>query len=558
MQLAIRFPPMPRSRTLLSITASLIAAIACQPAKRPCTGCGTAVVAAVGEPSSILPPLVYETVGRDIGDLIFERLADLEAGGSPVDTGAFVPRLASRWERLDSLTWRFHLRRDARWQDGRPVTAEDVRFSFDAFADSVLDAPARLSLFDRIQVQVEDARTVIVRFAEPSPEQLYDATFHVRIIPAHIWSGVPRESWSADTSAERIVGSGRYRLRRWKRGQHLVLEADTTGSRQPHIGRLVWRFTGNPDAALNLVLSGDADLLETLGSPQNARRFEGDTLFELRSYPAAFYGFLAFRIADNKGRAHPLFGNRDLRRALSSGVDRATVAKALFGEASEAPNGPMSQLLWINDRKVAVLPFDTAAASRLLDEKGWRQDPSGSRMRSGQPLAFDILVPSSSGMRKQAALMLQESWRRLGARVSVTAVDFPVFQERISKGQFDTYIGAYLDQPSARGLAEGWTRAGWAGTNYGRYGNPVFDSLLDRAARQSDPAGAKALYRVALDTLNADAPALFLYAPSTVAAVRRTFGRVRINPYSWISEIPDWIVTSPAQILTAKTPPKSP
>jgi peptide/nickel transport system substrate-binding protein len=548
---------MPRSRTLLSIAASLIAVIACQPAKRLCAGCGTAVVAAIGEPSSILPPLVYETVGRDIGDLIFERLADLEAGGSPVDTGAFVPRLAARWERLDSLTWRFHLRRDARWQDGRPVTAEDVRFSFDAFADSVLDSPARLSLVNRLQVQVQDSRTVIVRFTEPSPEQLYDASFHVRIIPAHIWSRVPRESWAADTNSGRIVGSGPYRLRRWKRGQHLVLEADTTAARRPQIGRLVWRFTGNPEAALNLVLSGDADLLETVGGPQNASRFVGDTLFNLRSYPAAMYGFLAFRVADHQGRAHPLFGNRDLRRALSYGVNRTTVAKALFGEATEAPNGPMSQLLWINDRNVSVLPFDTAAASRLLDDSGWRRSASGVRMRSGRPLAFDILVPSSSGMRRQAAVMLQETWRRLGARVTVTAVDFPVFQERLGKGQFDTYIGAYLDQPSARGLTDGWTRAGWAGTNYGRYANPVFDSLLDRAGRQSDPDAARTVYRIALDTLNADAPALFLYAPSTVAAVRRTFGRVRINPYSWISEIPDWIVTSPAQVLTTRIPPNS-
>jgi len=542
-----------RSHTMISFAASLLLLLACERAKAPCTGCGTAVVASVGEPSSIFPPLVYETVGRDIGDLIFERLADLEAGGSPVDTGAFIPRLASRWERLDSLTWRFHLRRDARWQDGRPVTAQDVRFSFDAFADSVLDAPARLSLVDRIQVQVEDARTVIVRFAEPSPEQLYDATFHVRIIPAHVWSGVPRASWVADTNAERIIGSGPYRLRRWKRGQHLVLEADTTGVRRPHIGRLVWRFTGNPDAALNLVLSGEADLLETVGSLQNARRFDGDTLFELRSYPAAMYGFLAFRVADHQGRAHPLFGNRDLRRALSYGVDRTTVAKALFGDATEAPHGPMSQLLWINDRRVAVLPFDTAAASRLLDDSGWRRVASGLRTRSGQPLAFDILVPSSSGVRKQAAAMLQESWRRLGAKVSVTTVDFPVFQERIASGNFETYIGAYLDQPSARGLADGWTRAGWGGANYGRYANPAFDSLLEKAARTPEPQAAKALYRAALDTLNADAPALFLYAPSTVAAIRRTFGRVRINPYSWMSEVPDWVVTQGAQVLTSRS-----
>jgi len=74
--------------------AVLLALLGCRPSAARCAECGgTAVVAAIGEPNSILPPLVYETVGRDIGDLIFERLADLKAGGSPVDTEAFVPRL---------------------------------------------------------------------------------------------------------------------------------------------------------------------------------------------------------------------------------------------------------------------------------------------------------------------------------------------------------------------------------------------------------------------------------------------------------------------------------
>ena len=146
--------------------------------------------------------------------------------------------------------------------------------------------------------------------------------------------------------------------------------------------------------------------------------------------------------------------------------------------------------------------------------------------------------------------MLQEAWRSLGAKVSVTSVDFPVFQERLGRGQFDSYIGAYLDQPSARGLGDGWTRRGWSATNFGRYENPAFDSLLARAERISDPEVARSVYREALDTLNADAPAIFLYAPSSVAAVRRTLQGVRLNPYSWISEIPDWRLVRPKEVLT--------
>ena len=118
---------------LLIVGTSVLATVSCSRESPPCEKCGTVVIAAVVEPTALLPPLVTETVGRDIGDQVFERLADLAPGGAPIDSTAYQPRLASRWERLDSVTWRFHLRPNARWQDGRSVTPEDVRFSFEAF-----------------------------------------------------------------------------------------------------------------------------------------------------------------------------------------------------------------------------------------------------------------------------------------------------------------------------------------------------------------------------------------------------------------------------------------
>ena len=74
-------------------------------------------------------------------------------------------------------------------------------------------------------------------------------------------------------------------------------------------------------------------------------------------------------------------------------------------------------------------------------------------MKDGRRLAFEILVPSSSPSRRQAAVAMQEMWRQVDADAEVTAVEFPVFQERLARGDFDVFIGAYLDEPSARGLA---------------------------------------------------------------------------------------------------------
>ncbi|MGH7498365.1 MAG: peptide ABC transporter substrate-binding protein, partial [Gemmatimonadales bacterium] len=445
------------------------------------------------------------------------------------------------WERVDSLTWRFHLRPGARWQDGRPVTSEDVRFSFDAFTDSVIDSPARPYLEGRVSVVPEDSTTFLVRFAAPSPEQLYDATYHVRVVPKHLWSGVPRRSWSGDTTVARLVGSGPYRVAGWRRGQFVTLEADTSGGRAPSIRRAIWRFVPDVDAALNLVMSHEADLLETVGSAERALRAADDSALRLVPYAAAVYGFLGFKILGQGDRPHPVLSDRATRRALAGIIDRQTLARALFGDKAKAPPGPMSQLLWIWDDSITTIPFDTAHAAAALETAGWHRAPGGGvRHRGGKPLAFDILVPSSSTGRRQLALQMQEMWRRAGAEVTVTAVDFPVFQQRLARGRFDTYVGAWLDEPSPRGLSDQWTRGGWAGLNYGHYSNPHFDSLFARAGRAPNVATARRLYREAMDTLNDDAPAIFLYAPANIAVVSRRIEGLDINPYSWASGLPAW------------------
>ena len=496
--------------------------------------------------------MAFETVARDIGDQVFERLAELPAGRAPLDSSAYLPRLASHWERIDSLTWRFHLRPGARWHDGQPVTAGDVVFSFEAFVRPALETTAGEQLRGRLRAEAQDSATVLIHFTTFYPEQLFDATWHVRVLPAHIWTTIPDSTWGADTTLGHLVGSGPYRVSSWIRGQSLTLEADPGFRPQPAIRRAIWRFAEDPDAALNLILSHEADLMEAVGSVERVQRVERDTLFEARRYPSAVYGFLGYQLsavgregatgqstARGRGRLSPL-SDRAVRRALNMSVDRARIARAVFGPDTKAPPGPMSQLLWLWDDSIATLPFDSAVAARELDSAGWRRDAGGQRRKSGKMLGFDILVPTTSLTRKAVAQVLQESWRGIGATVTVTAVDFPVFQQRLGKGEFDSYVAAYLDEPSPRSLGDQWSRSGWDALNYGRYANPQFDRLLQEVMDATTPEAARLAWREAMDTLNADAPALFLYAPTNVAAVARRLQGVAIDPYSWLSGLRDW------------------
>jgi ABC-type transport system substrate-binding protein len=135
---------------------------------------------------------------------------------------------------------------------------------------------------------------------------------------------------------------------------------------------------------------------------------------------------------------------------------------------------------------------------------------------------------------------LQESWRKLGADVSVDLVDFPIFQQRLTEGKFDVYLGAYLDEPSPRGLVDQWTRAGWGALNYGRYANPVVDLLMHEALSASALPIARTRWHDVLDSMNVDAPAVFLYTPEQSAITSRRITGVTIDPWSWLEGVERW------------------
>ncbi|MEE8062276.1 MAG: ABC transporter substrate-binding protein [Gemmatimonadales bacterium] len=505
--------------------------------ERNCDGdCDTLVIVAVGEPSSLLPPLVYETVGRDISDRIFERLADLPADGSPLDPEAYTPALAERWERIDDRRWRFHLRHNVTWHDGAPFTAEDVRFSFEAFSDPTIDALALSSVQD-LAVTVIDDHTVDILFPTAGPEQLYQATYHVRILPSHLWVGSDRSAWATDTATSLIVGTGPYRLVSWDRPSTVRLEASGMNGHQPSITNLVWSLHDAPDPAVNLVLSHEADVIERVPPPL-VGRVEADSALEAIRYPSAVYGFLGFNL-DGSGAARSTLRSRTVRRALAMALDRPALAQATIGPGTAVPLGPMSRLLWINDIAISQLPFDTIRVSQELMEGGWQMS-NGAWQRRGRTLKFDILVPSTSQSRQLLAEALQESWRRSGIETTITAVDFPVFIERLQAGRFDSYIWATLDEPSTSTLAGPWVRDGWDAGNFGHYHNPVFDSLVSVVGTVFDADRAKALWVEALSILNDDAPAIFLFTPVNVAAVNSRLSEVTINPYSWLEDVSTW------------------
>jgi peptide/nickel transport system substrate-binding protein len=501
----------------------------------------------VGADADVLfPPTVQGDVANAVVDLLFLKLAEIGAELNTLGDAGFEPRLARSWTFEDSLTIRFELDPRARWHDGRPITATDVEFTFEIYRDTLVNSPQR-PLLDRIAtVRALDSFSLVFRFDRFYPEQFYDAVHHMRILPRHWLDTIPRRELAAHTSARNPVGSGPYRLVRWKRGESIELVGDSSFFLgRPGLRRIIWQVVPDPGVGVIRLVAGEADVINFIGTPENLARVRQAPHLRTISYESNQYAYIGFNLRDpaRPAEPHPLFADRELRRALSLGVDRGAVVKAVLGELGTVLQGPLTPFIWIWSDTLEALPFDSSAARRTLDRLGWiDRDRDGVRERAGKQLAFELLVPTTSQLRRRASVIVQEQLRRLGVALSINELDWSTFLSRASRGQFDAIFGAWALDPSPRQLRQYWGSPGIGGFNYQKYYNPEFDQLVESASAAVERARALALWHRAIEVINQDAPAIWVYAPLPMAAIHRRFENVTIRSDQWAATLWAWRV----------------
>jgi peptide/nickel transport system substrate-binding protein len=503
----------------------------------------SSIVIVTGQQATMPVPTLMEgpqntLANYEIADHLFLRLAGVGPGLITAGDRGFVPLLARSWTRRDSLTLAFELDPRARWHDGAPVTARDVTFTFGRARDRTI-APRLANATRRIaSAEAEGAHRVVFRFTEVYAEQLYDATFHVAILPAHLLADLPptTKAWSAFAASP--VGSGPYRWIRREEGQFIELAANPDFFLgRPGIERVIVRVAASSDARLNLLLAGEADAMDNIPPPTtNLARVEAARDVRLVPVPSNNLGYLLFnqRAPGHRDRPHPILADRDVRRALILALDRDLLVRAVLGQYGYVPFGPVSAQLWIRHGAPSHSRQDQSTARRLLAGRGWvDRDGDGIREnRNGVPLSLRLLVSTSSLTRTQMAAIIQEQLRQVGVRVDLARVEVAVWIERRSAGDFDIDFSAATQDPSPSGLVFSWSCDGPG--NVAGYCDPGADSLLQRAI--ASPKADRRLWHSFLRRVEESAPAAFLYTQSFAYGVNRRFRDVTIRPESsWIA-----------------------
>jgi peptide/nickel transport system substrate-binding protein len=508
---------------------------------------GTIVLSSAADADVLVPPLTMTLQGKQVVDQIFDNLADIGPALNTVGDAGFTPRLSDRWNWApDSMSVSFHINPLARWHDGVPVSAEDVRYTFKLVKDTSLASPLASNLDNVDSVSVMDSLTARVWFHQRTPDAFFKAASPVAILPSHLLKTTSPAKLRESAFARAPVGSGRFRFAAWDRGSRIVIQADSTNyRRRPNPDRVVWLVSPDYPAAALRFLGGSADFLDDVKPELVSQvRAKGGQIFV--SPGSLDYGYVAFNLRNGTNSGpHPVFGDRGTRRALVMAVDRAALVRSVFDTLGLVAHGPATRILATSDTTIGI-PYDPEGASRTLDSLGWRRGPDGVRVRGKTALAFGLMVPSSSAIRMKIAVVLQEQWRKAGAKVRIEPLELNTFGSHMDSRKFESLLNAWHIDPTPSSVKEEWAsseiRKG--GYNATSYRNPTFDAVIDSAVTEMNPERSAALYRRAYRLLTDDAPAMWLYELRHAQGVSKRIRPSGMRADAWWTNLADWSVVA--------------
>jgi peptide/nickel transport system substrate-binding protein len=450
----------------------------------------------------------------------------------------FAPGLAERYEwSADRRQLTFHLRPGALWSDGHPITAEDVRWTWQAQTNADVAWDYAYSKESITDVEVVDAQTARFHFARSYFSQLTDANEGV-ILPRHAWSQLPFARWrdSGDWFREHLVVSGPFTLERWSPQQEIVFQRNPRyfEPSQPLLDRVVFRII--PDLANQIaqLLAGSLDYVEQVPAA-DAERLSAASGTALLEFFSRQYTYVQWNTA------RPLFADPEVRRALALGTNRQALVDAIWHGHASVGCSPLISSVWAHDDTLEPWPYDPAEASRVLAARGWADaDGDGILERGGRPFAFELITNAGNPAKADATVMLQEQWRRIGVAVTPRIIEFNSLVERQTRHEFDASIMSWgidtsLDISYAfhsRSIADAY--------NYGSYRNAEVDALLDRLRDLGDPALAQPLFARVEAILHQEQPGLFLWEPKRLDARSQRLQGARPNALSSFFNIREW------------------
>jgi len=479
------------------------------------------------------PTIVNTHLAQGTKDFIAARCCleplltvDGEGKFSPV-LAAEVPSKENGGLGADGKTVTYKLKRDLKWADGQPFTAEDVVFTFEFIANKETASTSVASYLPVDKVEAVDPLTVKLTFKEPTPGWYlpFVGSYGV-IVPKHaLKDSVGANARNAPFNLKSF-GTGPYMVEDFKPGDLVVYKVNPNyrEPNKPFFDRIELKGGGDATSAARAVFqTGEFDYAWNLQVEwpvlqEIAQGGKGD----LVTAPGSGVEQIYFNFTDpntevdgersHASTKHPFLTDPKVREALALGVDRDTIAKQLYGETGEAtPNILTTPTSFAS--KNTKYEFNVDKANKILDDAGYKRGPDGIRA-TPQGMRMKVLyVTSINSLRQKEQALVKDGWQKIGIETELKSVeagvyfstaptnpdtfghfysDVQMFTNNFASPFPANYMKTFYSGDPSRDFAQ--KSNNWAGDNFMKWSDPEFNRLYDQALRELDPEKNRQLW----------------------------------------------------------------
>ena len=501
------------------VALGVLGLLACGRREPPAPAPATISRHLLGDPPTLDPIVIIEEESLRVTGMMFRPLLGIDKDLR------LAPALAKSWNvSEDGLVYEFHLDPSYTWEDGKPVTSDDVRFTVERIHNPKMNAANWSWGFEDLAgIETPDAATVRVRFQKPYSERIL--AFSVPIVSAAAYA----KAKPGDLDRH-PVGSGPYKLASWESNRtiRLTRRPDAPADRYP-FSEVVFRVIPDDNTRFQAGARGELDEFKISRDQRKTAESTPDFLARNRvvKVPQPIGVVIVWNIRN------PFLSDVRVRRALAHAWPREEVARQLYPpDGAALVSGPYPPGVAANAPDVKPVSYDPAESARLLDAAGWRTGAGGKRSRGGKPAKIDLVYRAQARVEINLAEILRSAFEKVGVELVPVPLDPAIYAERGQEGNFDGYLTGRFFVPPNFDPFPYWDSSQWApaGQNMGFYRNPEADRVMEAAHNEMAEDKRIELYRQVHRILAEDQPADFLWGADQYWGLSKRLADVELSP----------------------------
>jgi peptide/nickel transport system substrate-binding protein len=481
----------------------------------------------VGQPQFINPILAAgSSVDSDLTRIVYAQLLKFDANETLApDLALSLPEISE-----DQKTFTLRLKPDLKWQDGKPLTADDVIFTIQSIQNSEYESALRANWI-RIKIEKIDDLTITFQLNEVSSSFINN--FALGILPKHLWENLTPRNFRLSDQNLKAIGSGPFQIETIRKTADGTIKSATLKANplyhegRPYLNRITIKFYNDYESLLTAYQGREIQAVGLVPFDKSAF-LTAHNQSQVRSLNLPQYQAVFLNVARN-----PILAEKAVRQALWLVTDREQIIDDIYSNNVAPAYGPiLPESLGFNPEIEKTIHYSLAEADDILNRAGWAMNTeTGVRVKKGTPLEFNLVTSGNLVLNVKTGQVIQEQWAKIGAKVNLIIVSPRQLQEEYIRGRsFDAILtsentGADPDPFPFWHTSQSHD----PGLNLTGFTNAESDRLLTQARQTNDVNIRSANYQRFQEIINQELPAIFLTRSLFIYTTPKSLGGVDLN-----------------------------